>query len=145
MPVNMELFQGISGETRDALLKLGQRLHFAAGDALFHQGGASTELILILEGKVKISRIAPDGSSITLSIIPAGAPIGTLHAVDEMPHTASATALVPTEVLSWPLDQMRGIMRNDPVLTANVLAVVARYAALMIMRLEEVSTIPASA
>jgi CRP-like cAMP-binding protein len=137
----MDLFRGVTETTRDALLKTGRRLSFAAGENLFHQGDPSTGVVLILDGKVKISRIASEGSSITLTVVGPGEPIGTLHAAQEMPHTATATALVPTEVLDWPIDQIRGIMQSDPALTANVLAVVARYAALMIKRLEEVSTI----
>jgi CRP-like cAMP-binding protein len=141
MPVDMDLFRGVTADARDALLKQGQRKRFAKGENLFHQGDASTGVILILDGKVKISRVAPEGSSITLTVVSAGEPIGTLHAVEEMPHTATATALVPTEVLEWPIDHIRTIMQSDPTLTANVLAVVARYATLMIQRLEEVSTI----
>jgi len=92
---------------------------------------------------VKIWRAAADGSSITLTIVGPGEPIGTLHAVEaNMPHTATGTALAPTEALCWPIDQIRRLMRDDPALTTNVLGVVARYAALMIERLEEVSTIP---
>jgi CRP-like cAMP-binding protein len=141
MPVDMDLFRAVKDKTRDALLETGRRMSFARDETLFHQGDASTDLILILEGMVKIWRVAPDGSSITLTVVGAGEPIGTLHAVEEMPHTATATALVPTRVIDWPIEQMRALMQSDAALTSNVLAVVARYATLMIKRLEEVSTV----
>jgi len=143
VPDDAGLFRGILETTRAELAGGGQRVHFAAGESLFHQGDLSTTLILIVRGKVKIWRAAADGSSITLTIVGPGEPIGTLHAVErDMPHTATGTAVIATEALCWPIDHVRRLMRDDPALTANVLGVVARYAALMIERLEEVSTIP---
>ena len=141
MPVDMDLFRGVAGKTRDQLMETSRRRFFGPGETLFHQGDASTDLILILEGMVKIWRVAPDGTSITLTVVGAGEPIGTLHAVEEIPHTATATALIPTRVIDWPIEQMRALMQSDSALTGNVLAVVSRYARLMIERLEEVSTV----
>lgn len=133
------LLRGAGDAARAELLASGQSLSFATGAELFRQGERSTSLVLVVEGKAKIWRAALDGSSITLVVVGPGRPIGTLHAAYDLPHTATATALESTRAHVWPIGQIRRIMHADPAVTENVLGLVARYAARMIERVEEVS------
>lgn len=136
------LFSGVSDATHAALKEIERAQSYAVGEVISTQGSPATSLFLIVSGLVRVSRTAEDGTPITLALLGPGEPIGTLHVARDMPLTGTATAHAPAEVIHWPIDALRRIMAGDPVLAANVMNVVARYAMQMIERLEEVTTAP---
>ena len=142
VPARTALFAGIAEGTRARLAAIERRQTLEPGDVILRQGDPATMLVLVVSGLIKIWRTAEDGTPITLALLGAGEPIGTLHAARDMPISANASAHVRSEIIVWPLEALRQIMADDPALFANVSNYVARYAVRMIERLEEMATVP---
>jgi CRP-like cAMP-binding protein len=115
---------------------------FAIGETLFAQGETGDELFVITKGRVKVWRASEDGSALTLTILGRDQPIGTLGAAEDRLNHANATAVTQVEALVWPMESLRQLMEHDPALTANVLRTVSKYAEQLIVRLEEIASVP---
>jgi len=136
------LFAGLSPRDRDALVRRASLRKFAIGDTLFAQGETGDELFVITKGRVKVWRASEDGSALTLTILGRDQPIGTLGAAEDRLNHATATAVTQVEALVWPMESLRQLMEHDPALTANVLRTVSKYAEQLIVRLEEIASVP---
>jgi len=132
------LFAGLSEEERASVERRALSRSFAAGENLFTQGSAADELFVITKGRVKVWRTSEDGGALTLTLLGRGQPIGTLGAADDRLNHATATAVTPVEAWCWPIEELRKLMEQSPVLTANVLRTVTNYAEQLIERLARV-------
>jgi CRP-like cAMP-binding protein len=93
------LLGALCDEDREALLALGRRRSFAAGQTLFQRGDAGDFMALVLSGCVRVCLFSADGREITLNLIEAGQAVGEIAALDGKPRTADAVATGPVEAL----------------------------------------------
>lgn len=77
-------------ELRD-LLELGAERRFTAGSFLLLEGDPSNHVLLLLEGQVKVYRVAPDGSRLLLAIRGPGDVLGELAALGGKEAARGAT------------------------------------------------------
>jgi CRP/FNR family transcriptional regulator, nitrogen oxide reductase regulator len=138
----VSLFGGVSPDVRAMLERSAVSRRFDPGESLFVQDGPAGELFLLKKGRVKVWRASEDGTALTLTLVGAGAPIGTLGAVDDRRNHATATAVTMVDAWVWQIDALRQMMVSSPALAANVLRTVTNYAEQLIQRLEEVGSIP---
>ena len=136
------LFKGLSPEERGAVERRASTCRFTPGENLFAQGDSASQLFVITKGRVQVWRTSGDGGALTLTLLGRGQPIGTLGAADDRLNHATATAVTPVEALCWPIEELRKLMEQSPVLTANVLRTVTNYAEQLIERLEDMSSVP---
>lgn len=115
---------------------------FDQGESLFAQGSEPKEFFVLEHGRVKVWRATEEGVAITLTLLGPGAPLGSLGAVKDHPHSATATALTTVEATGWRIEDVRRIMAQDPAVGGRILRTVADYAEQMIERLEEVAAVP---
>jgi CRP/FNR family transcriptional regulator, cyclic AMP receptor protein len=94
------LFDSFSEEARTRLMTLGRVQTFAAGAPLMVQGGVSTSLFVILEGRVRVARRqAPHDAPVALAEVGPGEVIGEMGMLDGAPRPATATALEKVRAL----------------------------------------------
>ena len=72
------LFAAINDEDTKALLAITTESTLSRGQTLFAEGDAGDRLYVILEGKVKLTRTAPDGRENLLSVLGPGEMFGEL-------------------------------------------------------------------
>ncbi len=65
----------------------------------------ATTLYVIRNGRVKISLQNEEGTEVTLALFGAGDFFGEMALLDDMPRSATATAVEPTEVMTLARDQ----------------------------------------
>ena len=136
------IFPTVQPASRRALDDMARPRSYAEGEPLFLQGNRPTHLLLLTAGRVKVWRATESGVALTLTLVGPGALIGTLGVSHDRPHAATATALTRVEALTWPVDDVRRLMRQDGTLATEILLTVTRYAEQVIERVEEVSVLP---
>ena len=136
------IFAAVQSTSRRGLEAVARSRSYAEGEALFLQGNRPSHMLLLTTGRVKVWRATESGVALTLTLVGPGALIGTLGAAHDRPHAATATALTQVEALTWPLDDLRRLMRQDGALAMDILLTLARYAEQVIERVEEVSVLP---
>jgi CRP/FNR family transcriptional regulator, cyclic AMP receptor protein len=98
---------------------------------LISQGEKGLGLFILTKGTVRITRAnSPDGAEEVLGTAGAGDVIGELALLDDLPRSATVTAVDDVTVLVMPFWEFRIIMRrilsSDPDVGLDLLAVLSR-------------------
>jgi CRP/FNR family transcriptional regulator, cyclic AMP receptor protein len=78
-------------QTRGALRR------YRPGATLFCEGDLSAFVVVLVEGRVKVSMTTPDGKDVVLAVCMAGEVLGEVSAIDGWPRSATATAIDTVE------------------------------------------------
>ncbi|GAB3041127.1 Crp/Fnr family transcriptional regulator [Sediminivirga luteola] len=123
---NATLFAGIDDEAIKALVDLMTPLTLRRGTELFHEGDSGDELYLVLSGKVKLGRTAPDGRENLLSVLGPGEMFGELMLFDPGVRSATATAVSETELLTLKHPNLVTWLGDHPHASLNLLKALAQ-------------------
>ncbi len=111
---------------REALYSLGIRRTFPRGALLMFEQEPGERVMILLAGRVKISRVADDGREVLVGIRDPGDVLGELAFVDDHPRIASATALEEVEAVVMPASTFRVHLESTPRVAVALLEVVTR-------------------
>jgi CRP-like cAMP-binding protein len=111
---------------RDALCALGTPRDYRRGTVLMFEHEPGERVMLLLAGRVKVTRVLDDGREIMLSICDPGDLLGELAFIDAQPRLASATALEPVKALAIRSAAFRAYLERTPRVAAEFLQVMAR-------------------
>lgn len=96
-------------ETRDAVLAIGRRREYAAGDALFHQGDPHDGVYLIESGLVKSFYVSEDGREITLGFWTEGHYVGAPQMFGGGEHAWTSVAVARSRCLWLPGGELQAL------------------------------------
>lgn len=108
---------------RGALLELGTHRGFPRGSVLMYEGEPGERVMIVEEGRVKVTKIEPGGHETMLSIRDPGDVIGEMSLIDECPRLASVTALEPVRALVVASSVFRGHLERTPRVAVALLEV----------------------
>jgi CRP-like cAMP-binding protein len=113
---------------RAALEGLGIVRRFPRGVLLMFEHEPSERVMILLSGRVKVSRVNEDGHELLLSIRDPGDVIGELGFIDAAPRIASVTALEPVSALVFASGTFRTHLETAPrVAVALLQIIIARF------------------
>ncbi|AQR72629.1 Crp/Fnr family transcriptional regulator [Sphingomonas sp. LM7] len=135
-------FEGLPPELLTRLLESGARRSHAAGEALFHEEDPASQLLVIVEGQVRVWRTSPRGSAMTVHLLGPGDLPGVAAVVQRTPYPATASAVTPVRTLGWPAERALSMLFDHPSLATNTMRFISLRNEEMLQRLHEVSTQP---
>jgi len=124
--VRAGLFQGVEPEATAALISAMDYLDLARGDIVFAEGEQGDSLYIVLTGKVKIARHAPDGRENMLAIMGPSDMFGELSIFDPGPRTATAIAVTDARLARLSHSALRPWTSERPKIAEQLLRVLAR-------------------
>jgi CRP/FNR family cyclic AMP-dependent transcriptional regulator len=83
-------------------------------EIIFHQGDASRELYVVMEGKVRIFKISPSGNETSIQIFSINGIIGECATVDGRPRSATAKSIGRCALLAMAGERFLQHMRDIP-------------------------------
>lgn len=111
-------------EDAAALEEIGRRRRFRAGTTLFLEGDSSDHVVVLLNGRVKISYVTQNGSEILLAVREDGDLLGELSVIDGRARSASAQTLEPSEGLVVGAEAFRAFLVSHPSAAVGLLEMV---------------------
>jgi CRP/FNR family transcriptional regulator len=120
------LFEALSDEDASALRARIINVHLNRGERLFSEGDDGDKLYIILEGKIKLTKAAPDGRENLLSVHGPGEMFGELSLFDPIPRTSSATAVTSARLAGIAHDDVRTWLSSRPEVAMNLLQALAQ-------------------
>ncbi len=99
---------------------------FRKGQAIFHQGGASDRVIVLIRGRVKVSTLSDEGKEIVLAFRGPGDLLGELSAIDGEPRSATVEAIEEAEALAIPAAEFRSFLIAHPDVGLLLLQMLSR-------------------
>lgn len=97
---NAPLFRGLDDEAAAALRASMTEEGVERGEVLFTEGDEGDRVYVVMKGKVKLGRKAPDGRENLLALLGPGQMFGELSLFDPGPRSATCTAVTETTLLA---------------------------------------------
>ena len=120
------LFEALTEEDTKALRARVANVEISRGDHLFAEGDAGDKLYVIIDGKIKLTRAAPDGRENLLSVHGPGEMFGELSLFDPSPRTASAAAVTDVRLAALAHDDLRVWLTSRPEVSMHMLRALAQ-------------------
>lgn len=120
------LFAGLDEATAELLGSAMTTRSVDRGHIVFREGDTGDRLFIVLDGKIKISRSAPDGRENLLAVLGPGEMFGELSLFDPGPRTATASAITDSALASLDHDDLRPLLLAQPTVAVQLLAALAQ-------------------
>lgn len=111
---------GIPAPSLERLAALGRVRDVAPGELLLVEGSPTTELALVLSGRVGVTEREPGRGEVTLMTVEPGDIVGWSVLLRHLAATATVRVIEPTRLVGFPGDDLRAALAADPVLSAAV-------------------------
>ena len=127
----VDLFSGLRKKELQDLSTYCVESTYHPGSVMLSEGEQGLGLFILTKGTVRITRAnSPDGAEEVLGTAGAGDVIGEMALLDDMPRSATVTAVDDVTVLVLPFWDfriiLRRILRSDPDVGLDLLAVLSR-------------------
>jgi CRP/FNR family transcriptional regulator, cyclic AMP receptor protein len=127
----VDLFSGLRKKELKEVATSCREGKYSPGSVLISQGEKGLGLFILTKGTVRITRAnSPDGAEEVLGTAGAGDVIGEMALLDDMPRSATVTAVDDVTALVLPFWDfriiLRRILRSDPDVGLDLLAILSR-------------------
>jgi CRP/FNR family transcriptional regulator, cyclic AMP receptor protein len=123
----VDLFAGLDKKDLQLLAGACQERKYSAGSTLIKQGDTGVGLYVITGGTVRITKATdPDKAEIDLGTAGPGNVIGEMSLLDDLPRSATVTAVNDVTALLLPVWEFRTTLRNQPNIALRLLTTLSR-------------------
>lgn len=121
------LFRAMGPDSVEALAKKIERRSLIRNDLLFAEGDPAQELYVVRSGRIAIGKKGPDGRRSVVGVLERGDLFGEMPLFDEGGRSLDALALEPTELIAVPYTPIRELLKDNPELLWEVIALLTRW------------------
>ncbi len=133
------LFNGLSHKDLDAMMAIARIREHARGELLFSEGEKAAGFFVVLDGKVKIYKLSPDGKERILHIIHPGGTFAEAAIFGDGLYPAYAEPLQVSQLLFLPKDSFLDMLRNNGQMSINIIAGMSRFLRQFANQIEELT------
>ena len=130
-------FRHLDPEEREELERLLEPATFAAGEAVFHEGGPEERLYVITSGTVEVHKMVLPGRRQHLATIRAPTVVGEMGLLTEPRATASVQARTPVRAYGIDRDRFLEMLDADSPAACKVVYEIGRTLAARMARTDE--------
>lgn len=107
------------------------------GIAIIHEGEHSDFMMVLLEGRVKVTKTSAEGEETVIATVSTGQTLGEMAIIEELPRSATCTAIETTTFAALTRESLELVLRGEPVLGVKMLK---QLATILSQRLRNIST-----
>jgi CRP/FNR family transcriptional regulator, cyclic AMP receptor protein len=117
------IFQELPDENLGPLAQLTTRRTYPKDTAIFYENEQGDSLFLIVSGRIKVTILGDDGREVILSTLGPGDFFGEMALLDNEPRSATAIAIIETELLSLSRSDFESFMTRNPSMSIALIRV----------------------
>jgi CRP/FNR family transcriptional regulator, cyclic AMP receptor protein len=121
----MEFLSRLGDADRAALEAVARRVEAERGDVLLARGDAADRVLILLDGRVKVTVPTAAGTDAVLTFRGPGAMLGEQALVDELPRSADVIAIEPLSLLVIAASAFRTFLKDHPQVALAMLAMLS--------------------
>jgi CRP-like cAMP-binding protein len=121
------LFQNLPGSALEEIRNAGQIRSVPKGEYFFLQGDPAERLFLLLNGRLKLTQVNPDGQQILLRAIGPSNLFGAVALAQMDGYPVSAEAMEDSAALSWPKADLMPFVMRYPQMALNAIQMMANH------------------
>jgi len=123
----VDLLSSLDKKELQVLSKSCQERKYSAGSTLIKQGDTGVGLYVIISGHVKTTQAKnPDRAEVDLGTYGPGNVLGEMALLDDLPRSATITAIDDVTALLLPIWEFRTTVRNHPEIGLKLLSVLSK-------------------
>ena len=122
---NISTFSGLSPAQLEDVRQIAVKRRFKKGKPVFYEGDRGSGFYVVIDGLIKIYKLAPEGKEQILHIIGPGEPFGEVAVFAGRSFPANAEALADSRLLFFPRDAFVNLISRNPSLALKMLAVLS--------------------
>ena len=135
----LPIFRRVAPEDRQRIADVGEIRPFPRGERIFDEDDPSDYFFVVVPGRVKVFKHAPNGQDIILEMMGAGGPLGAVAAYEQKPYPASATAVEDSSLLVIPRPAFFRLLEQNPSLVRGLLGSLSLRLVQLTTRLAELT------
>jgi CRP/FNR family transcriptional regulator len=136
---SIPLFEGLPGDQLEDLAMIVVDQTVSRGQTIFSEGDEGVGFYVVISGRIKISKLSPDGKEQILHLFGPGEPFGEVPVFAGQHFPANAAALEKARIFFFPREAFIGLIRKTPDLALNMLAVLSRRLRRFTLLVEDLS------
>jgi len=122
----VDLFAGLDKKDVQVLTNACQERTYKAGSTLIKQGDTGVGLYVIISGTVRVTQANnPDKAEVDLGTAGPGSVLGEMSLLDDLPRSATVTAVTDVTALLLPVWEFRTTLRTHPDIALRLLSVLS--------------------
>lgn len=137
------LFQGLDQTDFDSLVETGSVVKLSRNQQLFAHGDPAKALFLILEGQIKLSRLAQDGNEAVVHVFGAGESFAEAAMFMGGRYPVAATAITDARLISISNARLRARVLEKPEIAFAMLGSMAQHLKALVSQIEQVKLLTA--
>jgi CRP-like cAMP-binding protein len=115
------LFRGLPVPEFERIAALATQRQYREGEIICSQGDPGDALYAVVSGRIRISTGTPDGREVFLNIMEPGDTFGEIALLDGGTRTATATAMIASELVSLRRTQLFDLLLREPAVAVELL------------------------
>jgi CRP/FNR family transcriptional regulator, nitrogen oxide reductase regulator len=135
-----DLFRSMSEDELRAILADARTRQIPKGAALFEQGTDAREFFVLLDGRLKVVQVTPDGEQVVIRFVVPGELCGVAVALRRPDYPATASAAIDSLALVWDSRSWDSLCARAPALAMNALHTMGQRLQEAHTRIREMST-----
>ena len=124
---NSPFFSGLSDPDLDALIAIARIREHPRGELLFSEGEKAVGFFVVLDGKVKVYKLSPDGKERILHIIQPGGTFAEAAIFGDGMYPAYAEPLQVSKLFFLPKDGFLKLLMDNGRISINMIAGLSRF------------------
>ena len=124
---NSPFFSGLSEHDLDALVAIARIREHPRGELLFSEGEKADGFFVVLDGKVKVYKLSPDGKERILHIIQPGGTFAEAAIFGDGMYPAYAEPLQSSKLFFLPKDGFLKLLMDNGRISINMIAGLSRF------------------
>jgi len=121
----VDLFAELDEAEMAKVVASAQRRELRRGDVLFVEDDESSELFVVVEGRIAMANRSTDGRESMVALMDAGDVFGEMPLFDGMGRSTDARALEPSVVVAIPYETVQDVYESRPTLLWGVVALLS--------------------
>lgn len=139
----MALFEGLKEADIRRIAELCRFEEAQRGAVILTPGSTSSEIYLVLKGRVRIVNFSLSGREVAYATASPGEFFGELSAIDGEPRSATVAALERCELAALPSEALLDIMMRHPMIAVRISRKLARIVRVSDERIMDLATLSA--
>jgi CRP-like cAMP-binding protein len=124
----------------EALLAQAVSKRIGPAEAYFEQGAEATHFFLLINGRLKVTQVTPDGQQIIVRVVHPGDLFGFARALRRSDYPGTALGVIESLALCWPTDLWPQFIDRSPHLALSALNTIGQRLEEAHIRIREMST-----
>jgi CRP-like cAMP-binding protein len=107
------LFEGLTQTQLAKVASIAEERSFSGSAHIFREGDSGQAMYVVVEGKVRISKMVPGAGEEALAVLEKGQYFGEMALIEDSPRSADAIAHIPCRVYEIGREKLDQLMFTD--------------------------------